>query len=298
MKINVRWLNRYNKFINSRKNRKLIKLFEKHHIKPQSIFPELKNDINNIINLSFREHYIAHYMLAKTYGGTLWFALHMMKSKYINIRLHKVCEIESLKIKKMYMPVFNLDTNQSEYILIKNYNNTIHMTPTRKKTSMPNNYLFKLDVYEFNLKYNQNIKVENYNILTYKKELHKLRSSISQKGNKNNSILSRNKISTSLKLHYKTHIGNNTGIKASIETKIKMSESAKNRKTVSRKKQFNLISPNGIIYLCDGNLKKTVIGLNLSLTSLNNNRDQIVPKSNSKNKIRINTTGWKLETLH
>ena len=38
---------------------------EKHHILPKSIFPEFKDDPNNIIKLSAREHYICHLLLTK-----------------------------------------------------------------------------------------------------------------------------------------------------------------------------------------------------------------------------------------
>lgn len=40
---------------------------ENHHIKPKSIYPELKNDPDNIVRLSAGEHYKAHYYLMKTY---------------------------------------------------------------------------------------------------------------------------------------------------------------------------------------------------------------------------------------
>ena len=52
---------------------------EKHHIKPKSLFPELAKDKTNIIKLTYREHYICHWLLYKVYeelGDK--FALHKM----------------------------------------------------------------------------------------------------------------------------------------------------------------------------------------------------------------------------
>lgn len=40
---------------------------ENHHIKPKSIYPELKDDLDNIVRLSAGEHYKAHYYLIKMY---------------------------------------------------------------------------------------------------------------------------------------------------------------------------------------------------------------------------------------
>ena len=40
---------------------------EFHHIKPASIYPELKNDKSNIVALTAREHFIAHLLLIRIY---------------------------------------------------------------------------------------------------------------------------------------------------------------------------------------------------------------------------------------
>lgn len=57
-------------------------IVEKHHILPVSVFPEYKSFDDhpwNMIQLTPRQHFIAHWMLAKMYGGKLWFAFNMMK---------------------------------------------------------------------------------------------------------------------------------------------------------------------------------------------------------------------------
>jgi hypothetical protein len=77
---NKHYLNRYIKFIESRKQ---AFIGEKHHICPKAsdLFPEYKsfkkNPWNKII-LSPREHYIAHMLLHKAYGNSQSRAFYMM----------------------------------------------------------------------------------------------------------------------------------------------------------------------------------------------------------------------------
>lgn len=62
---NSHYLNRYVKFINSRTT--TIGYVEAHHILPRSLFVEFINEPTNIIKLSAREHFIAHWLLYKAY---------------------------------------------------------------------------------------------------------------------------------------------------------------------------------------------------------------------------------------
>lgn len=73
--------NRYERFINSRPQRIKQKNdgLEVHHIIPKSIDPSRAKDPDNLIVLTPREHYIAHWMLAKIYHGKMWFAFNQMK---------------------------------------------------------------------------------------------------------------------------------------------------------------------------------------------------------------------------
>lgn len=61
----------YNQIIEKAKqeNRKIYDgvYYEKHHIKPQSLFKELKKDQNNIVLLTAKEHFICHMLLAEIY---------------------------------------------------------------------------------------------------------------------------------------------------------------------------------------------------------------------------------------
>jgi rubrerythrin len=52
--------------------------FEKHHIIPRSLGGD--NSKENIVALTAREHFIAHLLLAKIYGGGMWHAAHMMSN--------------------------------------------------------------------------------------------------------------------------------------------------------------------------------------------------------------------------
>ena len=57
----------YNNLIDFRLKNPPIEFFEKHHIKPKSLFPELENDPNNIVKLTYKEHYLVHHLLYRYY---------------------------------------------------------------------------------------------------------------------------------------------------------------------------------------------------------------------------------------
>lgn len=102
---NKRFLRRYIKFLlwcnknNSTTKCEEIKevYYEKHHILPKAktFWPQYKNFNKfpwNEIKLTPRQHYIAHYLLAKTYGGGMWFALSMFLPKHIKLKNSGSCE--------------------------------------------------------------------------------------------------------------------------------------------------------------------------------------------------------------
>jgi hypothetical protein len=76
---------RYINFIESCKdnNAKMyIKDGEFHHILPKSIFCEYKNFTLyswNKVKLTLRQHFLAHWMLAKIFGGHQWFSFNQMR---------------------------------------------------------------------------------------------------------------------------------------------------------------------------------------------------------------------------
>jgi hypothetical protein len=65
---------------------------EKHHIIPRTLGGS--DDASNIVVFTGREHFIAHLLLAKIYGGSMWHAAHMMSNmkRYTNRKYEKVRE--------------------------------------------------------------------------------------------------------------------------------------------------------------------------------------------------------------
>lgn len=65
---------------------------EKHHIIPRTLGGS--DDASNIVVFTGREHFIAHLLLAKIHGGSMWHAAHMMSNmkRYTNRKYEKVRE--------------------------------------------------------------------------------------------------------------------------------------------------------------------------------------------------------------
>lgn len=96
-------MSRYRRFIKSRKNR-IIPVgvpVESHHKLPRSLGGTNYKD--NLINLTYREHYIAHFLLWKEYGGKMAQAFFLMThiGKYdsrLTSRQYEQLKIEYAKI--------------------------------------------------------------------------------------------------------------------------------------------------------------------------------------------------------
>lgn len=95
-KVNLHYLNKYENFIKTRSLRPKPNKGNKHHILPRCIFPALKNEEENIIVLTDREHFIAHLLLTRIFYNKnkgLLFAFNLMNgtlnSKYISSRLYE-----------------------------------------------------------------------------------------------------------------------------------------------------------------------------------------------------------------
>lgn len=87
----------YNYLINRAKTRNISTSKESHHIVPKCIGGT--DDPSNLVDLTLREHYIAHILLAKIHGGTLWHAVNLMgrKKQYTN-RHYERSRIEHSKL--------------------------------------------------------------------------------------------------------------------------------------------------------------------------------------------------------
>jgi len=114
---NQLYLTRYSTFINSCKLRTYIGYTENHHILPKSMGGS--NEPSNMVKLSAREHFIAHWMLWKAYQNKeMTFAFWSMKmspkgkrtfkltSKTYSILKEQHSELQSERI-KIYNPMFN-----------------------------------------------------------------------------------------------------------------------------------------------------------------------------------------------
>jgi len=88
---------------------------ERHHILPKALGGS--DDSSNLVALTAREHFIAHVLLAKIHGGTMWQAVIVMKggkNRYCNSRLFEIARryafIErekSIKQKRIADPSFD-----------------------------------------------------------------------------------------------------------------------------------------------------------------------------------------------
>lgn len=76
--MNQHYLNRYLKFIDALKNQSIDGYSEKHHIIPKSMGGTDAKD--NLISLTGRQHYIAHWMLWKALGGIAGRSFFMMSN--------------------------------------------------------------------------------------------------------------------------------------------------------------------------------------------------------------------------
>lgn len=65
----------YDSLIDKAKNRVLKRYSETHHIIPKCLGGDDSKD--NLVDLTAREHFVAHLLLAKIHGGVLWVALNL-----------------------------------------------------------------------------------------------------------------------------------------------------------------------------------------------------------------------------
>ena len=68
----------YNRLIAMARKRGAIDGYsERHHVLPRALGGS--DDSSNLVSLTAREHFIAHLLLARMHGGSMWFALALMK---------------------------------------------------------------------------------------------------------------------------------------------------------------------------------------------------------------------------
>lgn len=110
---------------------------ENHHIKPKSIYPELKNDINNIVRLTAAEHFICHYHLWKHYKDELKNGIWSSKMACAFIKMKKHIIDKSEDIEELANLYSNVRTEISMSLSGKNnpFYGKHHSEETRKKIS-------------------------------------------------------------------------------------------------------------------------------------------------------------------
>lgn len=94
------YLKIYNDFISNRKIKQTVSnLYETHHIIPRSLGGT--DDANNLIKLTPEEHFFAHRLLAKIYGGTQILALNLMIGDWIGRGNNKLFGFERRKAREV-----------------------------------------------------------------------------------------------------------------------------------------------------------------------------------------------------
>lgn len=108
----MNYLKVYNALIEKRKLNPPKENYEKHHIKPKSLFPELAKDKNNLVKLTYREHYLAHHLLYRYYksigdkNATSKMALAWFKMCYRNDGLKvSLSQLEKAKLAMKVRPI-------------------------------------------------------------------------------------------------------------------------------------------------------------------------------------------------
>jgi hypothetical protein len=115
--MNLHYQKRYDKFIDSLKEQKISGYTERHHILPKSLGGS--NAKSNIIKLTPRQHYIAHWMLWKIYGGSMTRAFFLMshedRNHKINSKTYSLAktkyseEVKEQMARKPNIPEFTLE---------------------------------------------------------------------------------------------------------------------------------------------------------------------------------------------
>jgi hypothetical protein len=112
--MNKHYQKRYDKFIDSLREQEISGYTERHHILPKSLGGA--NAKTNIIKLTPRQHYIAHWMLWKIHGGAMTRAFFLMSHEDRNHRINSKTyslarekyseEVKEQLAKKPNVPIF------------------------------------------------------------------------------------------------------------------------------------------------------------------------------------------------
>ena len=226
----------YNKLIQTRQpliRNKSTGIYESHHILPKSLGGT--NDKSNLILLTPREHYIAHWLLYKIHTGVhkARMAYAFFKMSQCNPNQHRVFNSSLYNYRKNIMIIACSGTNNP------NYGKSAHSLESRQQMSIAkqgtNNPQYGKTPWNKGLTKETSVIIQQYSTKfkdNYRKEDHPLfnkKRSIETKQKISNSHLGKSK-SEQHKLNLSIA---NLGKTLSAETRQKMSNSRKGRPTIT-----------------------------------------------------------------
>jgi len=142
--INIHYRTRYENFIKTIRllGARNLDYSEKHHIIPKSL--NGTNSKENIIQLTLREHHLAHWMLWKAYpyNNSLCFAFYAMCNKNINSYKNKYFKPISSKIYAKLKIKANEEISKLQFDKVRVYNNEGELLTLSKNDYKHSSYTF------------------------------------------------------------------------------------------------------------------------------------------------------------
>lgn len=74
--------------------------YEIHHILPRSLFPEYEYEPDNLVKLSPYDHFVVHYIIAKTKNPKMLYAFNMMNRAKSSMADDQLDEAAKIRITK------------------------------------------------------------------------------------------------------------------------------------------------------------------------------------------------------
>lgn len=313
-----RWLKRYLAFV--RVFDGVREKHHNHHILPKSLFPEYE-DLNkyswNASKLGYREHLIAHYMLAKALGGKMWFAYNNMNA--FNVKLKSILYSSALKEFSKQVGLYTIGT-----VACKNLNGEKMRVPKDQFDSDDNLVGVTKGLFEGLNNVSKRPDVKNKISIALSDRIHILDDNIRKFIKKDeikehheiilpfpdNTGFTAVKTSEGIKRITVEDFKNsdyehfNKGIKRSEETKLSISinsKGVKKQNTEKYKKRRTLYDNNNSFvaeFIGTAELREYCDANNLSINRLIKFKNEMVPEINTtqiRNYDKVkNTDGWKL----
>ena len=135
----------YDNLVQSRKNRVTDKYVEKHHIIPKCLGGT--DDKDNLVILTYREHFIAHWLLVKihkTHSGINYTFLCMLRKqsdgRILNSRMFETIKKNFSKFKKLYCTIENPGKSENSRNAARKRmteSNPMRLHPENNRTAQP-----------------------------------------------------------------------------------------------------------------------------------------------------------------